>query len=146
MSPPTATNTRWAQRGQLDSAHRYDWPMCRYCGRAQAHDCATVECALCGTRQCHGNGSARGLCAVCLYGYLPGWSRHTRERTCGYKGCESAAIAFARKRPICLEHTKRVRVNGLLLPEYVETRLTHRDSGAGWEHWTLIDLGPVSGS
>jgi hypothetical protein len=141
MSLTTSSTARWAQREKLNSAQRYDWPMCRYCGRAQQHDCTLVECALCGTRQCHGNGSGRGLCAVCLYGYLPGWSRPHCERTCAYKGCDDEAVAFARKRAICLEHTQRVRVNGLLLPEYVAARLAHRDSGAGWEQWTLIDLG-----
>lgn len=144
----TATHAveRWSRDGY---AKQYNWSQCRYCGRASAHDCARVECLLCGTPQCHGNGSGNGSCAVCHHGWLPGWSRTHLPRTytddgrtimaCGYKGCTEPAIATARKRSICRAHAARVKVhNGLTLLEYVAERITARDEGKGWERWRLV--------
>lgn len=117
---------------------RYKWPQCSYCGRAQDHDCPVVECPLCGTPQCHGHGAT---CSVCHHGWLPGWSR-LGDRGCRYKGCDAAAVATARRRPVCLEHAARVKVTGfgasMPLTEYVERCLEVRDAGKGWQRWTLV--------
>ena len=134
--------SRWVRAGDLESARRYSWATCRFCGRAQAQDCPVAVCMLCATAQCHGHGGGSGCCAVCHHGYLPGWSRgHIRNaRVCGYAGCENDAVAIARKRPVCIAHAQRVKVTGgLTLAEYVAVRLAHRDSGAGWERWALVD-------
>jgi len=70
--------------------------------------CDVVSCLACGASQCHGNGSARGACAVCLIGVLPGWSGC--DRFCGYKGCQNRGIAFApRMGRVCAEHALRAR-------------------------------------
>jgi hypothetical protein len=132
------TEERWSLGGFAD---QYSWPQCRYCGRAQSHDCPRVECTLCGSPQCFGNGSGNGHCAVCHHGLLPGWSGVSRimREGCAYKGCDHGAIATARKRAVCVDHAQRIKVSGgLTLAEYVERQLAHRDSGKGWQHWRLV--------
>ena len=143
----TITDTRrWTLGGY---ARQYSWAQCRYCGRAQNHDCQRVECLLCGTAQCHGNGSGNGCCAVCHHGWLPGWSRMHLPRhytddgrtimACGYAGCEGEAIATARKRSVCRTHAARVKVHkGLTLLEYVAEQIAARDAGQGWQKWRLV--------
>jgi hypothetical protein len=132
---PTITEQpRWTRGGY---ARQYSWPQCRFCGRAQTHDCPRVECMLCGSPQCFGNGSGNGCCAVCHHGYLPGWSRIGRT-VCGYAGCDHEAVAFARKRPVCTGHAERVKVaRGLVLTDYVAEQIARRDAGKGWERWQL---------
>lgn len=127
---------RWMMSGP-HGARSYAWAQCRYCGRAQSHDCAVVECLLCGSPQCFGNGAGNGLCAICHCGYLPGWSRIGRT-VCGYAKCEAPAVAVNRKRPVCLTHASTGKT-GTALAEYVASRVAHRDSGKGWEHWKLAD-------
>ena len=122
---------RWSLGGY---ARQYPWPQCRYCGRAQNHDCERVECMLCGSPQC----KDRADCRVCHHGYLPGWSRMGRTE-CGYSKCTEPAIAYARKRPVCASHAKRIKVaGGVTLTEHVARQIAHRDSGKGWEHWRLV--------
>jgi hypothetical protein len=116
---------RWSLGGY---ARQYPWPQCRYCGRAQDHDCPRVKCLLCGAAQCFGNGSGNGLCAICHHGYLPGWSRIGRT-VCARSGCEAPAVAIARKRPLCAAHAATVKVNGKPLAEYVRERLELLESG-----------------
>ncbi|HET8643802.1 MAG TPA: hypothetical protein VFM37_17835, partial [Pseudonocardiaceae bacterium] len=103
--PGPHTPARWAMHGPY-GGRRYDWPQCRFCGRAQQGDCRPVECALCRTRQCHGNGLQ---CAICLHGWLPGWSRtHLPSTRCGYARCDEPAIATApRVARVCRGHVGR---------------------------------------
>lgn len=63
-------------------------PSCSFCGR-WGRDCEPATCLGCGATQCHGNGGARGTCAVCHFGILPGWSGS--DRACAYKGCSNRA-------------------------------------------------------
>lgn len=132
------TTERWSLGGY---ARQYSWAQCRYCGRAQGHDCPRVECLLCGIAQCFGNGSGNGACAICHHGYLPGWSRIGRT-TCGYAGCEDKAVATARKRPVCRTHADRVKVHkGLTLSEYVSQRTASLAAGTlkvGLTPWKLV--------
>ena len=121
---------RWSRGGY---AKPYPWPQCRYCGRAQSHDCKPVECLACGSRQCHGNGSRDGTCAVCYFGYLPGWGRSLSGGVCGYKTCPRVAVARApRVGQACSEHIK-----GKLAAE-IATSIAHRDSGKGWQAWRWV--------
>ena len=146
MSATTTLPARWSLGGL---ARVYSWSQCRYCGRAQNHDCPVVECLLCGSPQCHGNGSSNGLCAVCHHGFLPGWSRTHLPRAytgdggtiiaCQYAGCDHEGIAIARRKPVCLAHAERIKVGKAeTLAAYVARRIAHRDSGAGWERWRLV--------
>lgn len=136
MSAPTPAG-RWAYSGP-HASRSYPWPQCRFCGRAQTHDCPPATCQLFGSVVCHGSGAE---CPVCHYGYLPGWSRSTDERVCGRKHCTAAAVAKApRVRRVCADHARQtvLRLHGgrrLTLAEYVAQRLAHRDSGKGWKHW-----------
>lgn len=133
---------RWVYGGRY-ATRSYPWPQCRYCGRAQNHDCKIATCDLCGSPQCFGNGSGDGTCNVCFYGYLPGWSGYS-SRTCGYKGCNKHAIAKApRVKDVCKDHAPRVKIRlsgrSVTLPEYVAEQIAHRDSGKGWQSWRLVD-------
>lgn len=133
-----SATARWSIGGY---ARQYSWPQCRYCGRAQSHDCQRVECMLCGTAQCFGNGSGNGSCAICHHGYLPGWSRIGRT-TCGYAGCDHEAIANARKRPVCIAHAERVKVQGVALLKYATDRVERLHAGelkVGQATWKLVN-------
>ncbi len=128
------TDQRWSRRGY---ARQYDWAQCRYCGRAQAHDCPRVECRLCGSAQCFGNGSSNGHCSVCHHGLLTGWGGESKY--CDYKGCDGQSVATARKLAVCIAHAQRVKVTkNQTLAEYVASRIAHRDSGKGWQYWQLV--------
>lgn len=130
----TTTLGRWTYG---DVRTYYPWAQCRYCGRAQKRDCAPVDCPACGSRQCHGNGVT---CQVCLYGWLPGWSRIGQETTCGYRGCDAPAVANApRVQRVCAAHLGRPKVNGVTLAAYIAGRVAHRDSGKGWERFRWVD-------
>jgi hypothetical protein len=140
----TTDSPRWVLNG---FARQYDWAQCRFCGRAQNHDCAPVACLACGSVQCHGNGSRDGTCAVCHHGYLPGWSRSESARVCGYAKCGKDAVATApRVRQVCADHLGRATVTTyadrarrvVTLVEYIAQRAAHRDSGKGWEHWRWV--------
>lgn len=130
---------RWVYGGHRAAGNR-TWAHCRFCGRAQNHDCPPATCRLCGSVVCHGAGPD---CPVCHYGFIPGWSRQPSERECGRKHCTAEAVAKApRVRRVCTEHAKvtPLRLYGgrtLTLAEYVAQRITHRDSGKGWEHFTF---------
>lgn len=133
------TTERWSLDGY---ARQYRWPQCRYCGRGQDHDCPRVECLLCGSAQCFGNGST---CSICHHGYLPGWSRSSfpiDQRVCGYAGCDHPAVARARKRPVCTDHAERIKMSGgVTLAAYVTARLAARDAGTlsvGMSRWKLV--------
>jgi hypothetical protein len=129
---------RWSRGGY---ARTYSWAQCRYCGRAQNHDCARVECLLCGSPQCFGNGSGNGHCAICHVGYLPGWSRIGRAH-CSRRGCESPAVAVVRKRTLCLAHATTAKITpGQTVAEYVTDKLALRDAGKlmiGFTPWKLV--------
>lgn len=92
----------------------YDWPRCKYCGRASqdSRACERVTCALCGVAQC----KASSTCAICFVGYLPGFSRRDNRdgvsfgigsglRFCSYKGCDGEAVTMLTKsRAACMAH------------------------------------------
>jgi hypothetical protein len=129
--------SRWCLGGAY-GGRRCDWPQCRYCGRAQNQVCPVVVCPLCGSRQCRSHSE----CAVCLYGWLPGWARGS-EVSCGYEGCDGPAVARA---PgvgrVCKGDVGRVRVRlqgrSVPLDEFVAEQLAQRDAGAGWQHWAYV--------
>ena len=132
--------SRWVIRDQMERVARYDWPQCRFCGRAQIRDCRPVACLLCGSVQCHGNGSGNGRCKVCYFGRLPGWSGNHGE--CDRASWHGTAVGVARKCRLCRAHIEAVKygdraVNGYsrTVAEFVAERLAHRDSGKGREHW-----------
>lgn len=130
---PARGVARWSIKGY---ARQYQWPQCRYCGRAQSHDCEPVACFLCGTIQCHGD---KAECAVCLIGWKPGWSRNWSGGTkCGYTGCDGDAVATIRKKRACSRHAAQAKVNGMPMAGYLAGCIAHRDSGDGWEHWKLV--------
>lgn len=136
----TTTTARWVMNGYY-GGRRYDWAQCRYCGRA-GQDCAAAVCLLCGTRQCFGNGSAGGTCAVCLHGWIPGWSRGgtAESKQCGYRGCELDAVAnVPRVKRACIEHVKRARAGRMSLPDYVAYQIKARDAGKWWQNWRLVE-------
>jgi hypothetical protein len=133
---------RWSLGGYAQS---YSWAQCRYCGRAQSHDCPRVECLLCGTPQCFGNGSGNGLCAICHHGYLPGWSRGysvANARTCQRAKCDAPAIATARRKTLCVDHARTVKVaGGITLEQYVNDRLEALNAGTlkvGLTPWKFV--------
>lgn len=109
--------------------------------------CAIATCLACGSPQCHGNGSARGSCSVCLIGVLPGWSGC--DRPCGYKGCQKRGIAFApRMGRVCAEHALRARqgtrvqtVNGraVRVPCTVAQYVFDRTEARG-QAWRLVSF------
>lgn len=133
ITQPAPETARWSLEGY---ARKYPWPQCKYCGRAQDHDCAAVECLLCGTVQCHGS---RPACTVCLVGWKPGWSRtYNGGSKCGYAGCDADAVATIRKKRACATHAAKAKVNGMPMTDYLAERIAHRDSGKGWEHWRLV--------
>lgn len=128
----SAPSGRWV----LGEVRRYAWAQCRFCGRAQDHDCPAATCLLCGSTQCYGNGPD---CRVCYHGFLPGWSRPTGCQ-CGHRGCATAAVARApRVHRVCLAHarTTKLRIGGrtVTIAERAAELVAHRDSGDGWEHW-----------
>lgn len=131
----TNAGGRWVYGGQ-HAPRDYPWPHCRFCGRAQNHDCPPATCALCGSVVCHGAGAQ---CRVCHYGFIPGWSLPSARRQCGRRRCTGEAVATApRVGQVCTEHAKltRLRLHGgrtLTLTEYVAQRIAHRDAGKGWE-------------
>lgn len=136
---------RWVYRDRGNSVR---WSVCRFCMRAQAGDCAAVDCPLCGSRQCAGSSE----CRVCLHGMLPGVYRGPGLRICGYKGCGKPAVAkVPRVYCACLDCcVNRVRVRGgwvtgsqpsralVPLTAYVEHQLAERDAGKGWQKWTWM--------
>lgn len=88
--------------------------------------CEPAACLLCGSVQCN----IDGRCKVCLFGWMPNWSRP--ERTCGYAKCDEPAVAVVPgKKRACLDHA-RAKVG-----DQVAARIAHRDSGQGWERWLL---------
>lgn len=131
MTTTISQAARWSKGGY---AKPYPWAQCRYCGRAQDYDCKPVECMACGSRQCHGNGSRNGTCAVCLVGYLPGWGHSLAQTRCGYAHCDNQAVArVPRVGQACAEHLRpAVRAK-------ITERVAHRDSGKGWEHWRWVE-------
>lgn len=132
---PLSKRPRWC----YGDRRSYDWAQCRYCHRAQAHDCEAAQCPLCGTVQCRN----RPQCAVCMHGAIDGFYR-PRGRVCGYKGCGKEIVAekIPRVKQCCAYHAQHVklRMGGatIALPDYVQARIAHRDSGQGWEKWRLI--------
>ncbi len=125
---------RWSRGGY---AKTYPWPQCRYCGRAQDHDCKPVTCPVCESRACFETGSE---CRVCYVGLIPGWStsgyddRGRAIRECGYARCEREAIAkVPRVGRACREHL------GPVILAKVAARIAHRDSGKGWEYWRWVE-------
>jgi hypothetical protein len=116
---------------------------CAYCGSYYDNGrCTPVACLLCRTIQCSGNGSGDGCCRLCSHGYLPGWSRTTREAQCGYAGClQPAAGWVTRSKPACLHHaTGR-------LAAHVAERIAYRDAGgAGHLRWEWRDYGVLVGN
>jgi hypothetical protein len=84
---------------------------CQYCGSFYGGpgDCAPTTCKACGTKQCMGNGLARGTCSYCYYGLLPDWSG-ADGRQCGYSGCEAPAVArgVPRVKFVCAGHVDRI--------------------------------------
>lgn len=138
MSTATTDLGRWTYGDRFTPGPDF----CRYCG-AFGQDCRPVECMACDSRQCLGNGSGRGTCSVCHYGWLPGWSHSVYVTTCGYKGCEGATVAYApRVGRVCAEHLDRAKVRDggpmRTLREYIAERVAHRDSGKGWERWRWV--------
>lgn len=141
----TIEPSRWVMSREYYSVARgeYKWSRCRFCGRAQEHDCKLAECQLCGSRVCHGNGSK---CPICLYGWIPGWSRGpgiAEASQCGYAGCTKRAVANApRVKRVCADHVGRVKIRwagrSISLPDYVAECIAHRDSGKGWEQWRYV--------
>lgn len=127
-------------RDAMARAARYSWPQCRYCGRAQNHDCPVAVCLLCGSPQCFGNGGGSGRCSVCLNGLLPGWSGVSEivHNGCGYARCDLPAVAVARKKPVCIDHANQIKVGKVTLAEHVRESIAHRDSGKGWQEWRLV--------
>lgn len=114
---------------------------CRACGTAAATGlCAVAVCAACGTPQCHGNGLARGTCAICYIGLLPGWSGYARP--CGYKGCAAPAVAAEAPRVgnVCKAHLERAKYPAAYghpaesAAARIVRRLAERDRG-----WVLFD-------
>lgn len=100
-APPTPTG-----RFRMANVRPHRWPSCRYCGRAQANDCARAQCLACGNYVCHGGGST---CPLCFFGLIPGWSG-VGQRVCGYKECDNKAVARApRVGFVCLTHTHRAK-------------------------------------
>ncbi len=89
---------------------------CAYCGTHYNNGaCTPVACMLCGTVQCMGNGSGNGCCRLCSHGYLPGWSRTTRQATCGYARCGLPAVAWVRRgKTGCFGHAMSRRRPGRL--------------------------------
>lgn len=134
---------RWVHRGPY-GGQRYGWAQCRYCGRAQNGDCRAVDCLLCGTTQCHGNGGGDGCCSVCHFGYLPDWSRTAEEAVCGYTGCEESAVATApRVRRVCASHASRAAVHlpggRIPLADYATVQCAERDAGRpDWACWRYL--------
>ena len=128
---------------------------CPHCARWSkgGKPCEIVSCLACGSPQCHGHGSARGACAVCLIGVLPGWSGC--DRPCGYKGCERHGIAFAsRVGRVCVEHALRARhgsrlqtVNGRIqrTPCTVAQFVFDRTENRG-QAWLLVEEGASDGN
>jgi len=57
---------------------------------------------------------------------------------CGYAGCSLLTVAVARKKRVCAEHAKQIKVNKVTLAEHVREALAHRDSGKGWQEWRLV--------
>ena len=98
---------------------------CQHC-RRWGSDCAIAFCMGCGTPVCHGYGSARGQCPVCLLGRLPGW--HFTNKSCGYKGCTEEAIYYSvpRIKRCCKTHAKRAKVRGETLADYVTRMIKER--------------------
>lgn len=126
---------RWVYRGAY-GGRRYNWPQCRYCGRAANRDCTPYACELCGTVQCQDN----SRCIVCYLGRLGHWLGN-RSATCDYKGCNEKAVADCRKRAVCIEHAKRIKAHkNTTLAELVAERLAHRDSGKGWEQFRFVEM------
>jgi hypothetical protein len=136
----TMTTARWSLGGY---AQQYAWAQCRYCGRAQSHDCPVVTCPLCSTALCFGRGHD---CSVCYHGFIPGWSRFPSERECGRKGCDRPAIAKApRVKRVCAEHAKttQIRLAGrtVFLSDFAAEQVALRDAGklaVGYTHWRYV--------
>ncbi|HZN77940.1 MAG TPA: hypothetical protein VFC00_40535 [Micromonosporaceae bacterium] len=136
MSAPSSLG-RWVYGG-AHATRDYPWPHCRFCGRAQDHDCPPASCQLCGSVVCRDDDAD---CRICHYGYIPGWWRPDPARVCSRTNCTAAAVAKApRVRQVCADHARLTVLwlhggRRLTLTEYVAERLAHRDSGRGWEHW-----------
>lgn len=96
--------TRYRNRGVGSSR---GCPHCGTYGDGHNTPCRATTCMACGTTQCMGNGSARGTCAICYIGRLPGWSWLGRDR-CGYARCQGETVATApRVRRTCRDHLAR---------------------------------------
>jgi len=126
---------RWVRKDR----RIYEFSDCRLCGSAHGVVKPEIEhrestCLACGSRQCLGNGTARGTCSVCLVGLLPGWSG--TDCVCDYKGCDETAVALVdgKNRRRCRKHLERGKWAG-----YVDRRLAERERG-----WILVDESPNS--
>jgi len=116
---------------------------CAYCGTHYNNGaCTPVACMLCGTVQCMGNGSGNGCCRLCSHGYLPGWSRTTRQATCGYARCGLPAVAWVRRgKTGCFGHAMRQ------LAEQVAEQVAWRDAGGSHMiRWAWRDYGVLVGN
>ena len=119
---------RWVRKDR----RIYDFSTCLCCGSGsgickgepKAHKVTT--CLACGTPQCMGNGLARGTCAICFIGLLPGWGG--TDRPCDYKGCLEKAIARCdgANKFRCATHLEMGKWLG-----YVAARLVEREKQ--WE-------------
>lgn len=128
--------------------HRVSADSCPHCGRWSkgGKPCPVVTCLACGSPQCHGNGTARGTCAVCHIGLLPGWAGN--GHVCGYKRCERRGIALApRMGRVCTEHALRALhgsklqiLNGraVRVPTTV-AQFVYQRTEAREQAWTLIN-------
>lgn len=113
----------------------YGFSTCRLCGSAHGVVRPEIEhkptvCLACGTRQCLGNGLARGTCSVCYVGLLPGWSGSNEGQHCSYKNCTSPAVARGSngKRLVCVAHLDRQR------PGFLAKAVAERES-----RWVLVE-------
>lgn len=112
---------------------------CRLCGSCHGVVAPEIEhrgttCMLCGTRQCMGNGLGNGCCAICFYGFLPGWSGIGGN--CGYKNCRKPAVArgIRGKRGVCAEHFALQHGS-----DYLQKRLDSRN-----KEWIEVEDSPRS--
>lgn len=130
---------RWVRKDRRVYTHS----LCKLCGAAGGcgpEGCTTMTCLWCGTPQCSVNGLGHGACAVCLYGFLEGWSGSDAGQACSYKGCKEPAVGrFPRKGRACSSHGARI-VNqrlkdGLAGSDYLERCLTVRE-----RYWEAIEV------
>ena len=116
--------SRWVRKNR----RIYDFSKCEYCGTGWGNGCKEIICLACGSIQCESNGLGRGICSICLIGFLPGWFRTNKK--CGYKHCQNDAICKAKFiRQVCKEHMIKQNLN-----VHIKERLDQRE-----ERWELIE-------